>query len=183
MWIPFHIGVLLKLNFPELIRQSPVRPPACMYSRVLSSLERQQGRLRGPSYNVQRVWGSCKYNISRCIVESLCSWMQKHRMPRICDAFAVNGIQNFQKEWKDGLHENWGLDTLWVHPPRHLWPRVAEKIVFQGNRGIAPLSATKEASWWWLLVEVVVDWLDVPARFLLYEYLNGKLLPSWICFT
>ena len=108
---------LAEVNFPELIRQSPVRPPACMYSRVLSWMERQQARLRGPSYNVQRVWGSRKYNIRRSIVESLSSWLEKHQMPITCDALAVNGLRNFQKKWNDGLHENWGLETLWVHPP------------------------------------------------------------------
>ena len=111
---------LAEVNFPELIRQSPVRPPACMYSRVLSSMERQPARLRGPSYNFQRVWGSRKYNIRWSIVESLSSWMEKHQMPITYDAFAVNGFRNFQKKWNNGLHENWELETLWVHPPRHL---------------------------------------------------------------
>ena len=104
--------------------------------------------------------------------------MEKHQIPITCDAFAVNGFRNFQKERNDGLHENWGLETLLVHPPRHLWPRVAQKIVFEGNRGIGFVPTTKKASWWWLLGEVVVDWLDVPAGSLLYEDLNGKLLPT-----
>ena len=67
-------------------------------------------------------------------------------MPATCDAFAVTGFRNFGKECNDGLHENWGLETFWVHPPRHLWPGVAQKIVLQGNRGIAFVPTTKEAS-------------------------------------
>ena len=55
---------------------------------------------------------------------------------------------------------------------------MAQKIYFEGNRGILFLPTTKEASWSWLLGEVVVDWLDVPVGSLLYEDLNGKLLPT-----
>ena len=40
------------------------------------------------------------------------------------------------------------------------------------------MPTTKQASWWWLLGQVVVDWLDVPAGSLLYEDLNGKFLPT-----
>ena len=63
-------------------------------------------------------------------------------MPITCDAFAVNGFRNFQKEWNDALHENWALETLWVHPPGHLWPRVTQKIAFEGNIGIAFVPTT-----------------------------------------
>ena len=77
------------------------------------------------------------------------------------DAFDCPNFQAFPQTWTDpqqSLSKPWNGETMWLHPPEHLWSRVAVKMVMEACRGVAIIPVVEEASWWWLVGEVAVDW-------------------------
>ena len=63
----------------------------------------------------------------------------------------------------DAFEQRWGAEMLFLLPPERCYRRVIDKILLEGARGILLVPVTKEASWYWALGELAVDWWDVPA--------------------
>ena len=99
------------------------------------------------------------------VVDRVSTWMTGTGMPVTVDAFGCPDFQVFPQTWTDpqqSLSKPWNGETMWPHPPEHLWSRFAVKMVMEACRGVAIMSVVKEASWWLLVGEVAVDWVEIP---------------------
>ena len=94
------------------------------------------------------------------------------------DAFGCPDFQVFPQTWTDpqqSLSKPWNDETMWLHPPEHLWSGVAVKTVMKVCRGSAIIPVVKEASWWSLIGEFAVDWVKTPTGHPLVVTSHGKV--------
>ena len=118
-----------------------------------------------------------RVSINPNIIQKFSAWMTRAGMPITVEAYACNQVAHFPRTWgvkTPPLSQPWHSETLWLHPPNGQWPQVAQKMVGEASRGIAVMPVVKSATWWWLVGEVAVDWVEVPKGHPLFVDAAGR---------
>ena len=108
---------------------------------------------------------SRRVSINPNIIQKFSAWMTRAGMCITVEAYACNQVAHFPRTWgvkSLPLSQPWHSETLWFHAPNGQWPQVAQKMVGEASRGIAVMPVLKSATWWWLVGEVAVDWVEIP---------------------
>ena len=93
----------------------------------------------------------------------------------VCSSKRPARFPKYWDEQKDGLSQPWAGENLWLHPPDRLWEETFQKLKFEQRRGISIVPTSKDRDWWWLLSEVVVDWVDVSVGEPFFVDHDGKV--------
>ena len=118
-----------------------------------------------------------RVSINPNITQKFSAWMTRPGMPITVEAYACNQVAHFPRTWgvkTPPLSQPWHSETLWLHPPNGQWPQVAQKMVGEASRGIAVMPVVKSATWWWLVGEVAVDWVEIPKGHPLFVDAAGR---------
>ena len=73
------------------------------------------------------------------------------------------------------MSQPWAGENAWLHPHDRLWGQTVQQLKFEQGQGIAVVPTCKDRDWWWLLSEVVVDWVDVMVGEPLFVDHEGKV--------
>ena len=120
---------------------------------------------------------SRRVSINLSIIQTFSAWMTRAGMPITVEAYACNQVAHFPRTWGVKTHllsQPWHSETLWLHPPNGQWPQVAQKMVGEASRGFAVMPVVKSATWWSLVGEVAVDWVEIPKGHPLFVDATGR---------
>ena len=98
--------------------------------------------------------------------------------PPLIDVFVSKHLKRFPNFWtqqQNALFQPWSDVYLWMHPPNDLWEQCFSKLRFDEARGVAIQPVLRDADWWSELGEIVVDWIDIPEGFPLFEDAQGTV--------
>ena len=112
------------------------------------------------------------------VIDRVPMWMTNAGMSVTVDALGCPNFQVFSQTWTDpqqSLSNPWNGETMWLHPPEHLWSRVAVEMIMEACRGVAIMPVVKEASCWWLVREGAVDSAEIPTGHPLFVTSHGKV--------
>ena len=80
-----------------------------------------------------------------------------------------NGVKRYWTPNQDAFKQSWLDEHLWLHPPDSCWDDCVTKILGDNARGLALVPTMKDQRWWWILGEVVVDWVDFSDPAVIFE--------------
>ena len=88
-----------------------------------------------------------------------------------------NGVKRYWTPNQDAFKQSWLDEHLWLHPPDSCWDDCVTKILGHNARGLALVPTMKDQRWWWILGEVVVDWVDFSDPAVIFEpfSMHGEL--------
>ena len=92
-----------------------------------------------------------------------------------------NGVKRYWTPNQDAFKQSWLDEHLWLHRPDSCWDDCVTKILGDNARGLALVPTMKDRRWWWILGEVVVDWVDFSDPAVIFEPFSthGELKVSY----
>ena len=121
---------------------------------------------------------SRRVSINPNIRQTFSAWMTRAGMPITVEAYACNQVAHFPRTWgvktPPPLVSHGILRLCGFIPQNGQWPRVAQKMMGEASRRIAVMPVVKSATWWWLVGEVAVDWVEIPRGRPLFVDATGR---------
>ena len=161
-----EMGLATSSSVPGM--RDSANPPAPSVSAPLSSVVKA-GACRGVTH---RSWGGPR--VTSQFFEEVVKWAREK--PKI-DVFAAGRQSMCSRSWgrqTDPFEQPRGAEMLFLLPQERCYRRVIDKTLLEGARGILLVPVTKEASWYWALGELAVDWWDVPADTPMFADSQGR---------